>query len=755
MTGSIEGRALAALAAGVALVLPTLACGSTALAQDEAAPAPQTGPGDPVSTSATVTSEEDLVYIEADEIFADPETGRYIARGAVEVRYGDRTLRADEVVVYPETNRVLASGNIIIEDDEGVVTFADEAEFSEDLTQGVIEGMSALLPNDGKTGAAYAVRREGGVNELHRAFYTVCDACTAEGETKRPSWRLRARRVVQDEAAQMLYYRDAVLEVKGVPVLYAPFFAHADPSSDRRSGLLLPHFGESTRTGTFYEQPYYWSISESQDATISPRFMTNANPLLVLEHRKLFFSGGSIVQGSVTREFEFDNTGTKFGERKWRGHIFANAEFDLSEQWSWGLGVERVSDDLYFARYEIDDTDQQRGLYHRGSKRLLSQLFVEGHGDDFHATLAGLMFQGLRQGDDEDELPIVLPLGEYRRQLARNLLGGRLDGRLSTAVLERTEGQDSRRASGELDWRRQFIAPVGIIAEPFAYARGDVYSISDFTTVDGEDVDDVIARGLGYVGAEVSWPFGRTAGAFDLIIEPIGSVIIAPTGGNDPRIPNNDSLVTELDESNIFDPNRSPGYDIWEDGSHAVVGGRAIARWSAESEATFFLGQSFRADDALEFAAATGLAGDASDIVGAAELAFDPRRRFAARFRIDEEDFDFQRLDLDATYEIGRASLSSKYLRFADELAVNRPREELSYTAGVEFTRNIGAFYSATQDLDLDETRYATVGLVYDDECTRLEIIYKRDGTRDRALNEGESIRLQVTLTSLGTFGGD
>jgi LPS-assembly protein len=747
MTGSIEGRAFAALAAGVALALP----GGAAVADDE----PRTVPAPPAAANGSPeAAEEDLVYIEADEVFSDPETGRYVARGNVEVRYGDRTLRADEVIVYPETDRVLASGNIVIEDDAGVVTFAEEAEFSEDLATGVIEGMSALLPNDGKTGAALAIRREDSVNELRRAFYTVCDACTAEGEAKRPTWRLRARRVTQDEQAQMLYYRDAVLEIKGVPVLYAPFFAHADPSSERRSGFLLPYFGESTRTGAFYEQPYYWAISESQDATISPRIMTNANPLLVLEHRKLFFSGGTILQSSLTHEFEFDDTGTKFGERKWRGHVFADAEFALSDEWTWGLGVERVSDDLYFRRYEIDDTDQQRGLYRRGSKRLLSQLFVEGHGDDFHASLSGLMFQGLRAADDEDEFPMVLPLGEYRRQLAGDLLGGRLDGRLSTAVLERTEGSDSRRISAELDWRRQFIAPIGIVAEPFALARGDIYSINDFTTTYGEEVDDVIARGLGYVGAEVSWPFGRTAGAFDLIVEPIGSVVVAPTGGNDPRIPNNDSIITELDESNLFDPNRSPGFDVWEDGTHAVLGGRAIARWASQSEASFFLGQSYRADDAVEFAATTGLSGDASDIVGAAELAFDPRRRFAARFRLDESDFDVQRLDLDATYAVGPASVSSKYLRFTDDLAVNRPREELSFTAGVEFTQHWGAYYSATQDLELDETRFAFVGLVFDDECSRFEIIYKRDGTRDRALNEGESIRLQFTLTSIGTFGG-
>jgi LPS-assembly protein len=777
MTGSNLGRSLKALAARLALVVPAAAAAGVSGAQDAPSDSPprDVPPLDPTADAAP-QAQEDLIYLEADEIFTDPETGRYVARGNVIVRYGQRKLRADEVTVYPESNRVLAIGDpIVVEDDAGIVTYADQAEFTEDLASGVIAGMSTRMPNNAKAGAAVAIRRDPSTNELRRAFYTVCEPCTPEGKPKRPTWRLRARRVTQDADSQMMYYRDAVLEVKGVPVLYAPFFAHADPSSERRSGFLLPYFGESTRTGTFYEQPYYWAISESQDMTLSPRFMSNANPLVLFEHRKKFFSGGSIIQGSITHEQEFDDQGTKSGEREWRGHIFADAEFQMSRHWQWGFAAERVSDDLYFTRYDIDDTDQSRGLYNRGSKRLLSQLFTEGHGNKFHASAAALAFQGLRAepcptdptvppppepllcSEDDDQLPILLPLAEYDQRLARDVLGGRLDGRLTAAFIERKEGADSRRVSAELDWRRQFIAPSGVVAEPFGYVRADAYSINDFTAPDGSLVDDEISRALGYVGAQVSWPFGRTAGAVDLIVEPMSSIVVGPNGGNDPRIPNNDSQITVLDESNLFSPNRVPGFDLWEDGSHAVLGARAIARWSTNSEASLFVGQSYRSEETTEFGPASGLSGTASDIVGSAELSLTPGRRFATRFQLDEEGEGIQRLDVDAAYDLGPARVTGKYLRLGEEAAREEPEsptEELSFSAGVEFTRSWGAYYAATRDLEVGEDRYAFLGLVYDDECSRFEIIYKRDGTRDRELSEGESIRLQFTLTSIGTIGG-
>ena len=100
----------------------------------------------------------------------------------------------------------------------------------------------------------------------------------------------------------MISYQDAVFEIKGVPVLYIPWFAHPDPSSKRRSGLLVPDIGVSSKLGVFYEQPYYWAISPSQDMTISPMVSAEVNPLVKVDYRKRFFSGFVDLESSFTYE---------------------------------------------------------------------------------------------------------------------------------------------------------------------------------------------------------------------------------------------------------------------------------------------------------------------------------------------------------------------------------------------------------------------------------------------------------------------
>ncbi len=759
MDGS-DRRRLSALVAVLAAVCVASGKVGHAVAQDAAAVDP---------------FEEGVVYVEADEVIEDGENNRYIARGNVEARYGPRTVRADEVIYFPQTERVVARGSVVVLEDNGVATFADEVELAADLTEGLAEDFSVRLPNRGTIGAAFAVRRSEERTEFTRAFYTACEVCEEEGSDALPTWRLRARRVVQDRGDEVIYYRDAVLEVLGVPVLYTPYFSHADPSVGRRTGFLLPTLSESDVSGTAYEQPFFWAINDSTDLTIAPRLMTNVNPLVSWEARRRFFSGAVTLQGSATYERLVDRDGEVDldSDETWRSHIFGEGVFRINNDWIWGFGLERVSEDLYFERYEIDDSDQQRGLYSRGGRRYLSQLYALGQDDDYYISAAALAFQDTRRlsagealpGQDRNDItPTVLPLIEARATFAEPITGGRVEARASSAFITRSSGADSRRVSAELDWRRPTVFGNGIVATPFALARADIYDVAEFARFDEngvliETVDETFARALGYLGLDASMPFGRRAGPASIVIEPVASLVLAPDDGNDERIPNEDSVVFDFDQSVLFDPNRSPGYDVWEDGARVTVGGRALVQWNGGGEASVFLGQSYRFDETDVFPEISGLAGDNSDVAGSLTFALNARNRVSASFRLDDEDLDIQRLDLSARAGLGPLSANARYLSFEEELNSGRPREELTLAGTFRFTDNFSAFYSLVRDLSpaaSDEDfidRFAAAGFVYTDNCTQVRLVYERENRDLETFGPSESLRLQFTLATLGTFG--
>jgi len=108
------------------------------------------------------------------------------------------------------------------------VQYADKLELSNELEAGTASSFTAR--------AALATRTEDEEIELFNAYYTACEPCKKEGKTKKPTWRLRARKVRQDRDKNAIIYNNAVFELLGVPVFFTPYLAHPDPSVGRASG---------------------------------------------------------------------------------------------------------------------------------------------------------------------------------------------------------------------------------------------------------------------------------------------------------------------------------------------------------------------------------------------------------------------------------------------------------------------------------------------------------------------------------------
>jgi len=472
-------------------------------------------PGNAIAQDTPVETEAEAatVTLDADDIYVNEADNTVIAEGNVEAKYEGRVLRADRLIYNRNTDRVRASGNVVITDVDGSENYADEIETDANLVDGYAIGYSTRLPNNGLAVAESAVRSSEGFNALEKIVYTSCELCD---EDDTPTWSLRARRAVLNENAEMISYRDAVLEVAGIPVFYLPFFAHPDPNSERRSGLLPPDFGTSSKLGVFYQQPYYWAISPYQELTISPKVMANVNPLLEVHHRKRFWSGSITTNFSITQEAEFDSDGKTIdgSESEFRGHIFAEGAFAIRPGWTWGFAVEQVSDDLYTRRYDISGENDERGLYAGQPRYLLNQLYTQAQSQDWYFDTALLTFETNREGDTDDRLPQALPLA-YGERLFDYGDFGTLAVSGSTAILERKLGVDSYRASAGADWSTSRVLPGGVLVSPFAEGRYDYYQVDNT----GTDVSK-ISRGAATLGSRRSYSLYRPGKSVAILIDP-------------------------------------------------------------------------------------------------------------------------------------------------------------------------------------------------------------------------------------------
>ena len=689
---------------------------------------------------------EPQVVLNADSIDVDEEENTVIASGSVEAIYEGRILKADRLIYNRDTDRIRASGNVIILDEDGLQRFAEEIETDSKLGDGYAVDFAMRIPGGAVATAGSAARDESaGINTMDRVVFTSCEMC--EDDT-RPTWALRARRATMDEETQMISYRDAVLEVAGVPVVYFPYFAHPDPNSERRSGFLPPDLGSSSKRGAFYQQPYYWAISPSQDLTISPMFNSKVNPLLGFDYRKRFWSGDIRADFSFTDEQDFDSDGDKFGKQETRGHIFADGKFRLNDTFNWGFAAEYMSDDLYSQRYDIDGENDRRGLFASQPRRLLNQLYAQGQEQNWYGEVAALQITGLRANDDDDKLPRATPL-MFAERLFDFGDRGLLSVNASTAYLTRDVGVDSKRASIGADWSASRVLPGGVLFEPFADARYDNYTFNN--TASG---DSGLERAAGNIGARLSYPLYRPGKDVDILIEPLVMAAYGTPGANNPAIPLEDSSFFEFDESNLLEANAQGGYDLYEGGSKASVGISTTARWKNGVSLTALGGRRWRDDADEAFTKGSNLDGTVSDWVAGVSADFGQSLKFETRARFDSEDLGLNRIDAGVKSRFGRFTGEARYFKLKSSLStVGAAEEGIELSTKFRMTDHYYASYGQTTDLVAKRDLRQFVGISYEDDCSVFQILVTRSEAIDRTLGPNDSITFAFSLKSLGNFG--
>lgn len=738
---------------------------------------------------------DDELYLEADRLTRDDKNGRTTAEGSVEIRYQGRTLRADRVVydegVEGKPGVIRAFGHVQLINSDGSVEFADQLALDDKMGAGVAQGFSARLPDNGKIASATAARRSDTIQELSRAIYTPCEICKADGVTpKKPSWSIAADRVVQDKKQRIIFYRNARVRVKGVPVLYLPVFWHADPTANRASGFLTPSFGLSDRRGLSYEQPYLWAVSPYTDIVLSPQFNTEVNPFLNAQVRKRFYSGDVDLRLGYTYEKDVDGDGNRFGDSTNRSYILGRGAFQLDNNWLLGFTAERTSDPLLFDKYDIPRVYVTRGPFVADDRRLISQLYAIKQDQRNYFSAAAISIQGLRQtvpGEFENSgaFPIIAPLIEDRFSPDSDVLGGRLRLTGSAVALTRDVSQlnsaqpglDSRRVTAQADWRRTFTSTGGLRLDPFVSVRGDFYSLADVPTDDGVSFrSDTVGRALATVGADVSYPLYRRWNDSTVVLEPLVQAALSPDAqqiviGRDaqgqPIYLNEDSATFEFDETNLFRTNKFPGYDLYEDGVRLNVAGRASVLWDDGRRASLLVGRSFRSQRNTIFREGSGLRGTASDWIVATDAQPLPGLSMYARARLDADDLQVHRLEAGANAATKWASGFIRYLSNDAEVTglpanslTGGKQENMDVGGEVYFTKNWGASLYGSRDMVQDAWAVRDIGVFYRDDCVRVDVIYRKEDAviyqRDsnnnqlRQIGRNEQIAVRLTLATLG-----
>ncbi len=681
--------------------------------------------------SGQVKSGEELpVHLSADEMSYDQEHGVVTATGNVEIHHGERRLRADSVTYNQKTDIVTATGNISLVEPGGERIFADRMEITGDLRDAVVEAVGILLTDRSRMAAAGARHSAGLITEMSRGVYSPCNLC-AKDPTRPPLWQLKAVKIVHDKSAKTIEYRDAWLEVFGIPVAYTPYFSHPDPTVRRRSGLLAPSFGGSSDLGFVLRVPYYFNISPQQDATVTAIATTEGGDGAAGEYRHRFMKGtlnatGSLIGGD--------------SEKDVRGHIDAKGRFDIDDTWRLGFDANRATDDTYLRRYGFGSPES-----------LNSRLFLEGFRKRNYFAINGYAFQGLRAQDDPGLEPLVLPQIDFNHVGEVDRFGGETSLDVNLLSLTRSDGTDTRRLSIRPAWQRPFIGPLGDLYKVAFALNGDFYYTDDLDRLGKTQYTGFSNRIVPQVMFDWRYPLIRPGSTFNHVIEPIVVAFYSPNGGNPAEIPNEDSRELEFDDTNLFSPNKFSGIDRIESGPRISYGVKWGVYGNGGGSTSFFVGQSYRPRTDDTFSIGSGLEEKFSDIVARVRISPADYLRLIYRTRFASDNFTPKRNEVSFSAGVPAFNVGAGYLFLEPTQGSEFPgREEITYSASSQLNRSWRVSFNGINDLALSETRVLGAQLTYENECIVVTTDARRTFYQDRDFKPDDQIVLRVVFKTLG-----
>jgi len=246
-------------------------------------------------------------HIIADELSFDKAHQVYIATGNVVISKMDKQITADTIHFDHKKMEALATGHVIMSVGRDRIT-ADSLQIDLETEKGTLHNGSVFLHQENFHISGNQIVKTGKDSyHVDKAGLTTCN-----GEN--PAWKITGRNLnVTIEGYG--YASHAVFWIKNIPVFYTPFIAFP-VKSKRQTGLLPPEFGNSSRKGYQYHQPFFWAINNHMDATFYEHYMEKRGNKLGAEFRYITspFSKGTLMFTYLEDKKEDDS---KNGDHDW------------------------------------------------------------------------------------------------------------------------------------------------------------------------------------------------------------------------------------------------------------------------------------------------------------------------------------------------------------------------------------------------------------------------------------------------------
>ena len=550
-----------------------------------------------------------------------------------------------------------------------------------------------------------------------------------------PPWVITANEIIHDKEKKEIKYKNALLKIYNIPVLYFPKFFHPDPTVERKSGFLMPSFGESKNLGASVKIPYFYAISDSQDLTIKPRFFSSNELLFQTEFRRENKNSSHIIDFSL-------NKTNKDNEKGRNTHFFSNSKLDFQKNFfdesNLNLKIEKVSNDDYIDLYSLENTSP----IIKDTSTLENILEFNGTLNDFNLNLSLESFETLGK-PTSDRYEFVYP--NYTLQKTTYLEEKILDNfefvssgyqkKHSTNIYEAVQINDFI-FNGE-----NYISDFGL-NHSFKTILKNVNSDSKNSQKLKEKSQSEILTMLSY---DINLPMIKNNFKFNNFLTPKLSMRYSP---NDSKNMQNEERFLNTD--NVFSFNRIGFSETIESGASLTLGIDFDKRFKDNNQNYFTskIATVFRDEINENLPIKSTLGKKQSDIVG--EINFNPNKYLTFDYNYSLND-DLDEINLHVFENSFKVNNFINTFTFYEENNLIGDKSYYENEFAYELNENNSFSFKTRNNKKDNLTEFYNLVYQYKTDCLVASIRYNKEYYSNNTKKPNEELFFNITLIPLGS----
>ena len=601
---------------------------------------------------------------------------------------------------------------------------------------------------------------------VSNAFFTSCklnDDC--------PPWSIKAEKITHDKIKKNMIYKNAILEIYDVPVLYFPRFFHPDPSVKRRSGFLQPQFNNSETLGSSLYIPYFKTFGPDKDLTFKPTlfeklkknftnpkkfskegFVEKEKYLLQTEFRKQSKNSFLIADLGLLRDYK-TLTGNK-KKTKNVNHLFLDYSNDLKIpnylNSKFEVQIEKVTNDTYLKVFQNNLINSSVMPESQTTMNSKIKLYLEEEDKNLTTGIEVYENLGIKHSD---RYQYTLPYYNFSKNMTSIIDDNSIDGSLnfySTGTNKLSNTNNLRTTIvNDLNYRSDdFISNLGFknnfelyFKNLNAVGKNDTIYTSD-TQIDGKSTLKI----------DSSFPLMKSNNKTEETLTPKISFRINP-GNNMDNYSKSSSLITA---NNAFDINRLGISNDFEAGRSISFGldykYDQIDNLSNDTKDKYFefkLATVLRDQNENNIPFSSTINRKNSNIFGSITNNLFDNLNLVYDFSLDNDMQTINSNTIEAEISINNFVTSFNFIEQRNEIGSTHL---LSNTTEYRFNDYSSLTFSTRRNKEINLTEYYDLSYEYKNDCLTAALRFNKSFYKDNDLKPTEDLFFSITLVPLTTY---